>query len=60
MNDFERCKRNHPSYLGKEQRELAEMEERFNEDAQEPDYAVRRQKRGGRRKPRYPGVFWHR
>lgn len=60
MNDFERCKRNHPTGWCKEQRELEEMEERFDESAPEPDYAVRRQKRGGRRKPRYNGVLWFR
>lgn len=58
MNDYERCKRNHPSSWDRERRTIEEMEQRWGESAPEPDYAEVRRKRGGRRKPRYKGVYW--
>lgn len=56
MNEYERCRRNHPAQRAADQRTLAEMEARIGETAEEPKYGgkgwwPRRKRRG----PRFPG-----
>lgn len=58
MSDFERSKWNHPSMKNRIDAEIAMMEATFHDDAPTELSAVKRSKRGGRRKPRGFGMTW--
>lgn len=52
-NDFLKSMRNHPAYIGWEEKRLREIEDNYDQSAREPSYPQHR-KRDGRRKPRFP------
>jgi len=56
MNDFERCKHNHPSQRAKNERTIKAMEDGIDATAPEPTYHT--SKRPGRRKPRGFSFLW--
>lgn len=61
MNNFDRAKWHHPSMKNRIDAEIAMMEAGYQQEAPDADYeppAVKRSKRGGRRKPRSFGMMW--
>ena len=61
MSDFESARWRHPSAKSRIDAEIEMMEAAYGEEASDVDYeppAVKRSKRGGRRKPRGYGMVW--
>lgn len=61
MSDFDSAKWRHPSAKSRIDAEIEMMEAGYGQDAPDAAYeppAVKRSKRGGRRKPRGYGMVW--